>query len=268
MIEFLQQQIASELSTEGKINRLREVLQLLCLKILQDRGCFSSVAFVGGTALRVLYDMRRFSEDLDFSVIDKKDYDFLKLISIVKREFKLCGLEMEAKTKDTKIVQNGMLKFPGLLKVMGISDLKSQKISIKIEVDSNPPAGWQIEKTIVNKIYVLHITHFALSSLYSTKIHACFFRKYAKGRDFYDFVWYLGKKIKPNYELLNNAIKQTEGKDPELCDENIKDFLLPRIAKVDFKMIKKDVERFLEDKNELRLLQSSVISKSVADVFE
>ena len=267
MIEFLQQQVASETSAEKKINRLRELLQILCLKIMHDKGCFSKVAFVGGTALRILYDMRRFSEDLDFSVIDKKDYDFSEIISTLEHEFKLYGLEMTTKTKTGKIVQDSMLKFPKLLKIMGLSELEGQKLSIKIEVDSNPPPGWQLENTLVNKVYILNITHFALSSLYATKLHSCFFRKYVKGRDFYDLVWYLGKKIKPNYELLNNAIKQTEGKDFALCEGSIKDFLLERLVKIDFKPVKKDVERFLEDKSELKLLEKTVISKSIEKVF-
>lgn len=267
MIEFLQKHIDSERSAESKINRLREMLQLLCLKILQDKKYFSSVAFVGGTALRVLYDMRRFSEDLDFSVISKKDYDFSEIVSTVLHEFKLHGLSPEARTRAAKTVQSSMLKFSGLLKALGISGLENQKLSIRIEVDSGPPDGWQIEKTVINKIYVLNITHFSLSSLYSTKMHACFFRKYTKGRDFYDLVWYLGKRVRPNYKLLNNAIKQTEGEELGLCDKNIKDFLLDKISKVDFKEIKRDVGRFLEDKSELELLQPSVISKCILDAF-
>ena len=267
MIEFLQQQIALQESFEKKLNRLREVLQLICLKIMQDEAYFSKVAFVGGTALRVLYDMRRFSEDLDFSVIEKKDYSFSRLISTLEHEFKLSGLELHTKTKVTKTVQGSMLKFPDLLKVMGLSGLEGQKLSIKIEVDSNPPSGWQLENTIVNKIYVLNITHFTLSSLYATKLHSCFFRKYVKGRDFYDLIWYLGKKIKPNYKLLNSAIKQTEGKDFGIDEKNIKDFLQERLAKIDFNLVKRDVERFLEDKNELQLLKTSVIAKSIVNVF-
>ena len=267
MIEFLKQYISSEISNEGKLNKLREALQLLSLKIIQDKGCFANLAFVGGTALRVIYDMRRFSEDLDFSVIDKNGYDFRKIISKLEREVKLGGLKIEAKLNVDKTVQSGMLKFPGLLKALGISELEAQKLSIKLEVASNPPKGWQIENTVVNKIYVLNITHFTIPSLYATKIHACFFRRYVKGRDFYDLLWYLGKKAALNYALLNNAIKQTEGKSPKLDENNIKHFLLEKAAKVDFGLIRKDVERFLEDKNELGLLEKSIMSKSITDAF-
>jgi len=267
MIEFLKKHISLEESREAKVNKLREVLQLLTLKIMQDKKCFSKMAFVGGTALRVLYNMRRFSEDLDFSVIDKKGYDFLEIMSLLRREFELNGLKIETKAKNVKAVQSCMLRFPELLNTLDVSKSRDQKLSIKIEADSNPPAGWHIEKTLVNKMYVLNITHFDLPSLYATKIHACFFRTYIKGRDFYDLMWYLAKKIKPYYSLLNNAIKQTQGSDLGLNDKNIKDFLLGRVAKVDFKTVKKDVERFLEDKSELKLLEAPIISKSIIDVF-
>jgi len=262
MIEFFKQYISSAAKTEDKINKLREALQLLVLKILQDKGYFANMVFVGGTALRILYDMRRFSEDLDFSVINKKNYDFSKIISEIKREFKLSGIEIETKTKAAKTVQGSMLRFPNLLYALGLSGLRGQKLSVKIEVDSNPPPGWRIEDTIVNKIYILNITHFDIPSLYATKIHACFFRKYTKGRDFYDLMWYLGKRTKPNYLLLNNAIKQTHAKAYDLNEANIKDFLLEKIANINFDAIKKDVERFLEDKNEIKLLTKEVIEKA------
>lgn len=267
MIEFLRQQIADIKTNEGKINRLREALQLLCLKILQDKGYFSNIAFVGGTALRILYDMRRFSEDMDFSVIDKKGYDFTDLAFIVKRELELNNLDVNIKPKIAKTVQSCMLKFPGVMKNAGLLASEDQNLSIKIEVDSNPPAGWHAESTIVNKLYVLNVTHLSIASLYATKLHACFFRKFIKGRDFYDLVWYLGKKIKPNYELLNNAIAQTHGNLTALDSGNIKEFLLEKLAKIDFSSVVKDVERFLEDKSELKMLDKDVISKGIADVF-
>lgn len=267
MIEVLQQHIAGEVSAEGKINRLREFLQLLCLKILHDKGYLSKMAFVGGTALRIIYDMRRFSEDLVFSLVQKEEYDFSEVVSELERNFKLYGLEMKAKTKIVKTVQGGMLKFPGLLKAMGLSALESRNVLIKMEVDSNPPSGWNLKNTMVNKLYLLNIAHPDLPSLYAAKLHACFYRRYTKGRDFYDLAWYLGKRLKPNYPLLNNAIEQTQGSSPGLGENNIKEFLLKKVEGVDFKIVKEDVKRFLEDKNELRLLDASLISRSIEDVF-
>jgi hypothetical protein len=142
VIDLLKQYIGPETSYENKINKLRKLLQLLALKTLQDKGYFANLAFVGGTALRILYNMRRFSEDLDFSLIRRKNYDFSEIISVLRREFKLNGLILETEAKTSKIVQSGMLKFPGLLKTLGLSELKGQKLSIRVEVDFNPlPAG-------------------------------------------------------------------------------------------------------------------------------
>jgi len=267
MIDFLKQQISRETSAETKANLLREHLQLLCLKIMHDKDYFRDVAFVGGTALRILYDMKRFSEDLDFSVINKGGYSFQEIITGLLRELKLNGLEAEAKKKTSRTIQEGALRFPGLLKEMGLSALEKQKLSIRLEVDSNPPAGWRVENTVINKAYILNITHYDLPSLYATKLHACFFRRYTKGRDFYDLLWYLGKRVKPNYELLNNAVRQTEGEDLDLSGRNIGGFLAGKLERTDFALVRKDVERFLEDRNELRLLEKQVFLKSAADVF-
>ena len=190
MIDILKKQFSQDMNSEEKINRLREFLQILCLKIIHDKGYFKNVAFVGGTALRVLYDLRRFSEDLDFSVIKTEGYDFSEIIKALEYELKLYGLNVESKNKIDKTVQSSFLKFNQLLKEFGLSQLEEQKLSVRIEVDSNPPKGWGTESTLINKTYVFPILHFDLPSLYATKLHACFFRRFIKGRDFYDFIWY------------------------------------------------------------------------------
>jgi predicted nucleotidyltransferase component of viral defense system len=254
MIEVLKQQFTLNMSSEEKLNRVREFLQILCLKILHDKGYFNYIAFVGGTALRILHGLRRFSEDLDFSVIKKKGYAFLELISGLERELKLYNLKVETKNKSDKIVNNSFFKFPQLLNSLGISYLKSQKLSIRIEIDSNPPMGWDIQTTMINKTYIFPILHFDLPSLYATKLHACFFRKFIKGRDFYDLLWYLGKKVRPNFTLLNNAIKQTEGENLKLNEANFKKFVLQKLKEIDFTFVQHDVVRFLEDKKEIKLL--------------
>lgn len=259
MIDLIKQRFKPEMDPEEKLNRVREFLQIVVLKIIYDKGFFKNIVFVGGTALRILYDLRRFSEDLDFSLINDKGYVFALINSEIERGFKLYGLDVEIKAKEEKTVHSAFLKFPGLLKDLGLSRLDSQKLSIKFEVDSRPPLGGKIETTLVNKIYFINIAHPDISSLYATKLHACLFRKYAKGRDFYDLVWYLTKKITPNFILLNNAIEQTQGENLGLSEENFKGFLAERIEKVDFKSVRSDVARFLEDKKELDFLNAEVI---------
>jgi len=255
MIELLKQQISGDKREEDKINRGREFLQILALKIMHDKGFFKNLAFVGGTALRFLFDLRRFSEDLDFSLVNKKDYNFSNINSQLEHEFRLYGFNIETKPKEEKTVQNTLLKFRGLLKELGLSELTDQKLSIKIEVDSNPPKGWNLQTTLINKVYMVNLTHFDTGSLYAGKLSACFLRKYTKGRDFYDLIWYLSKHVKPNYLMLNNAIMQTQGFNPNINDNNFNSFLLKKLETIDFNAVKKDVERFLEDRNELELLE-------------
>lgn len=267
MIDVIKQQFKDGMSMNQKLNLTREFLQILTLKIMNEKKFFSQAAFVGGTALRILYDLKRFSEDLDFSLINKEKYDFDRIQKELLRSFQLYGLPFEAKVRSEGSIHSMMMKFTGLLKDLGLSELSAQKLSIKWEADVNPPAGWQISNTIINRIYMFNIAHYDLPSLFAGKLHACFFRKFTKGRDFYDFVWYLGKSVRPNYTLLNNAIRQTEAKDARVSEANFKQFLLDHLQGVDFAFVKKDVERFLEDKSELNLFNLKIIQETIKRVY-
>lgn len=263
MIDIIKQQFQLYDSVESKIHKTREFLQILCLKILYDKDYFKNLAFVGGTALRILFGLRRYSEDLDFSLVRKEGYYFPELCRQLQKGLSLFGLKTDAKTNAKNNVQSSLLKFTGIMKHLSLSQLPEQKLSIKIEIDSRPPKGWRIENTIINKTYLFTISHFDLPSLYATKIHACFFRGFTKGRDFYDFAWYLANKVQPNYALLNNAIRQTQKKDYLINKHNFKEFLLESISQVDFTYVRSDVERFLEDKNELKLLETKTIARNI-----
>ncbi|HBR15671.1 MAG TPA: hypothetical protein DD723_09085 [Candidatus Omnitrophica bacterium] len=267
MIDVIKQQFEDGMPMGKKLNLTREFLQILSLKILYEKGLFRNLAFVGGTALRILYDIKRFSEDLDFSLIDAKKYNFESLQSDLSKVFHLYGLPLEIKAQSARNVHSMMMKFTGLLKSLGLSELHGQKFSIKLEIDTNPPEGWEVTNTIVHKNYMFNILHYDLPSLFAGKLHACFYRKYTKGRDYYDLVWYLAKKVKPNFTLLNNAIKQTQGRESEINEENIKDFILSHIQQVDFEFVKKDVERFLEDKKELNLFDPRLIRETVNQLY-
>ena len=267
MIEIFQQQIKKDMSREQKLNVTRELLQLMALKILYDKDILDQMAFVGGTALRFLHDLKRFSEDLDFSLVGGKGYNFQAVLGALETGFKLYGLRPDLKPKEEKTVQSCFLKFGALLKELDISPLADEKVTIKFEIDTNPPEGAAIQKSMVNRTYFFYVIHHDLPSLYATKLCACFYRKYTKGRDFYDLIWYLGKKIKPNYELLNNAITQTQKVSLDLDEHTIKGFLLEQIEKVDLKQAGRDVERFLEDKNDLKLFDKELLKSSIDRVF-
>lgn len=259
MLEVIRNQIKDAGSLEEKIHLLRESLQILLLKIIYDLGSYKNIAFVGGTALRILFDLKRFSEDLDFSLIKREGYDFKKLVNDIQNHFTNYGLITEVNVDNEKIVNSVMFKFKKVLNQLELSPLLSQNLNIKLEVDTNPPEGFVIKMSLINKIYVFTTTHYDLSSLYAGKLHACFFRKYIKGRDYYDLLWYLGKKIKPNFLLLNNAIKQTKGVELNIDEENFLIFLKEKLSVVDFEKVRKDVERFIVNKEELKLLNMETI---------
>jgi len=263
MLNLIKKTISKIPSHEAKIHTTREFLQLLILKILYDKGYFKNLSFVGGTALRFLYGLQRFSENLDFSLINRESYEFDVFLKRVVYELEKRGFSLEVKKSIEKPIQSGMFKFKDILFNSGLSNQRSQKLFIKIEVDSKPPKGWNTEISLVNKHFVFTVTHFDIPSLYATKLHACFFRKYTKGRDFYDLLWYLGKKALPNFKFLNNAIKRTEYKKANVDAENFNDFLREKLLNIDFAKVRKDVERFIEDKNELKLLDKDLILKLV-----
>lgn len=264
MLDIIKKHLNDKMSIEEKTHLVREDLQIIILKILYDLGMFKIVAFVGGTALRVLFDLRRFSEDLDFSIIQKEGYDFNKLSQNLEHQLEKYGLKADFKENDQKIVQSIMLRFKDILPNLGLSPIKSQKLSIRLEIDTNPPAGWKTEISLINKMYTFTVVHYDIPSLYASKLCACFFRKYVKGRDFYDLVWYLGKKTTPNFQLLNNAIRQIDSQSGALItSENFKEFLKTQLAKINFSNVRRDVERFLVDKEEVKILDKDIIMQLI-----
>ena len=149
MIEALRHELASAASVEDKTNRAREFLQILALKSLSDQDAFSRVAFIGGTALRVIFGLRRFSEDLDFSIVSSRGYDFSDICGGLAKAFRSNGLDAGVDKQNERTVNAAFLSFPGLPHALGLSGHKGEKLSIKIEVDRRPPAGW---KTQANRV--------------------------------------------------------------------------------------------------------------------
>ncbi len=261
MIDILRRQIEGGHTREEKVNHLREFLQILILKIIYDTGYFKNLSFVGGTALRILYDLRRFSEDIDLSLFKKSHFDFNLFAGRLKNQLKSYGLEVELKTVERNTVKTIDIRFKNILMPLALSPHRGELLFVRVEIDSNPPKGAKTEISLINRTYVFTVTHFDLPSLYATKLHACFFRGFVKGRDFYDLLWYLGKKTKPNFELLRRAIKQTHPEYPLVTEHNFKEFVRKELEKIDFKKARQDVARFLEDKEELRLIDRDVFLK-------
>jgi hypothetical protein len=243
--------------------RAREYLQARILESLQDGGMFLRWAFVGGTALRFLFDLPRFSEDLDFSLITPvDDPGFQAALTGVKRTLTLEGYGSEVAVNVRKTVASAWIRFPGLPHELGFSPHASQTLSIKVELDGNPPPGARLQTTVVRRHVTLNLCHHDKASLLAGKVHAILSRRWAKGRDLYDLVWYLADRTwpAPNLDLLNAALVQTGWKGPSLTSTNWRAMLRQRIETLDWKKIRADVRPFLERERDLDLMAKSVLS--------
>ncbi|PIP15933.1 MAG: hypothetical protein COX46_04685 [bacterium (Candidatus Ratteibacteria) CG23_combo_of_CG06-09_8_20_14_all_48_7] len=224
--------------------------------MLHEKGTFRLTAFLGGTALRFLYNLPRFSEDLDFSMVKKSaGYSFPDIIGRIKEEFTLAGYNLSVSYNDKKIVQHAFFKFRDLMYETGISPLKEQNFSIKIEIDTNPPRGAVLKTEIVNKYFPMAFLSYDLPSLFAGKIHAILNRKYTKGRDLFDLGWYLSrwKDLSPNITLLQNGLVQTDWKERFPTREDWRRYLYDVVEKVDWKRVANDVTSFLENPADLNI---------------
>lgn len=219
---------------------LTEYLQTEILAILYGSKYGSSLSFLGGTCLRFVYRIERFSEDLDFDLI-KTGLDYEELAKHLEKKLKEQGFGVDVRVKKTENIFIIFVKFSDVLMQMGLSNMPDQKIKIKFEVDPTPYKNIQYESRQIStygKTFSLIAN--TPETLFAQKIIALKLRPYQKGRDFYDLVWFLAQKnIEPNYEILkekNIAISNRK----ELVSE-----LQKIISKLDLKQAVKDVERFL-----------------------
>lgn len=256
MKDYAVQLAASRTKNNEKLNCLREYLQSYILRILFDDGFFDYCAFIGGTALRFLYRIPRFSEDLDFSATGRTVYPFESGILKLKRELDISGYDVTIKYNASKTVQYAMIGFVGIMFEAGISPHRNQKLSIKIEIDTRPPAG-AISVTHISDIYfpMAYVTY-NLPSLFAGKLHALLCRNYTKGRDFFDLGWYLSRwpDISPNISLLQNGLSQTGWKEPFPAENDWRKWLFRVVESADWMVVKQDVMPFLERPADLNIL--------------
>jgi predicted nucleotidyltransferase component of viral defense system len=258
MRDYIKSIVNKNKSPDDNLNRVREYIQAYFLYVIYRKKFYQNMVFTGGTALRFIHQIRRFSEDLDFSLSGRvKQLDFDGMMQDVAREFKLAGYEIEIKTKLRLAVHSALMKFPGILFETGLSPLKDEKLLIKVEIDSRPPAGGIEAHTLVNSPFTFYMLHYDLSSLFAGKVHALLCRVYTKGRDWFDLFWYLSKfkELEPNFIMLNNALVQTEKKPITLDSQTWKAALNKAAHKADFAQVRKDVGRFLERPEEVEFLE-------------
>lgn len=239
------------------LNLAREYLQALILESMQRSGAMVLLAFHGGTALRFLFGSGRYSEDLDFALEgEAKRYDFRAYLRTIKSELLGQGYQIELKINDNKIVHTASVRFPGLLFDLGLSPHPSQTLSIKIEVDTNPPSGATLATSLIRRHFVLRLQHHDQASLIAGKIHAIFQRPFVKGRDLYDLFWYLSDRAwpLPNFVLLSNALQQTGWTGEIPTEKNWRQLLTKHLQTLSWEQVRADVAPFLPSPNELEFL--------------
>lgn len=173
-------------------NVMREYLQARILESLQVQGAWRSIAFMGGTALRFLYHLPRYSEDLDFSLeAPDQGFDLRTQMQATCARLEHEGYDVRARVATKVAVHKAFVSFPGLEHQMGLSTRTDKAFSIKVEVDTRPPEGAKLETTTVRRYATLRLTHHDKASLVAGKVAALICREWLKGRDVYDLVWYL-----------------------------------------------------------------------------
>ncbi len=232
-----------------KRNQVREYLQARVLQGLQDSGAFLTWAFHGGTALRFLYRLPRFSEDLDFSLMGAPgETGFGSRLEAVKRQFHAENYRIELAIKEQKTVQSAFIRFPGLLHELRLSAREEETLSVRVELDTHPPEGARLETTAIRKHVLLRLSHHDRGTLLAGKINALLTREFLKGRDVYDLVWYLSDPEwpSPNFDYLNAALGQFDWPGPLLSSENWREVLIERLKPLSWQDAARDVQPFLE----------------------
>ena len=250
-------------------NAAREILQEIALLGLWRGGFFERAAFSGGTALRIFHGLRRFSEDLDFTLVEPRDETRLeRYLPGVATELESWGFSFEAEAKSggsESGIESAFLKGSTQLNLLHIgapADLarrlpQNQKLQIKLEMDIEPPlkATTEVRTQLLPTPYQVRL--YDLPSLFAGKLHEVLCRGWksrVKGRDFYDFVCYVGRKIQPNLEHLEARMRQSGPWDGgTMTRQVLVDLLHERFAAIDFKQAADEVRVFLPDPRELQL---------------
>ena len=241
--------VSTSPTTAGAVNQVREYLQARILDGLQRAGAMTCLAFHGGTALRFLYSTLRYSEDLDFALERHPTrYDLTRYVGEVERPLLAERYVVDTTIDRARAVESASVRFPGLLHELGLSPHPNQVLWVKIEVDTNPPAGAGLAATVVRRHVTLHLQHHDRPSLLAGKLHAILQRPYTKGRDVFDLFWYLSDPAwpEPNLTLLNNALSQTGWTGERLTEKNWRELVANRLREVAWDRVADDVSPFVE----------------------
>jgi predicted nucleotidyltransferase component of viral defense system len=255
-------------SVDDSVRALREIIQEVALLGLWRAKFFEHAAFYGGTALRILYGLDRFSEDLDFSLLaPSDDFNLGRYTASLEEELLAFGFNVQVEMVDKAVesaVQSAFLKGNTRNELLVIETgedvarqvLAGQVLKIKLEVDTDPPAGFATHTR-----YLLHPIPFAvrcytLPDLFAGKMHALLFRRWknrVKGRDWYDFVWYAANHPRLNLAHLEQRMRQTGHwqADQPLTAQAFSELLNEAIEQLDVDQARRDVAPFVKDRRML-----------------
>lgn len=257
-----------------QIDKLREVLQQTALLGLARHQFFEHAIFYGGTALRILYGLDRYSEDLDFSLLKPNpNFDFTPFLYGMQQELLAMGFKMDIdvrkKNADTGIwsaflkgnTLSMLLSFQEKTKIKGIHP--EQKIQLKLEIDTDPPlCHLPPESKLVTNPIPFYVSTYAIVDLFAGKMHAALCRnwkKRIKGRDWYDLIWYIQSGIPVNLAHLRERMRQTKHLHPkEKLDKNeLLEKIHTKIDEIDWEIAKSDIAPFIPDKQRLAIWSAS-----------
>jgi predicted nucleotidyltransferase component of viral defense system len=257
-------------SVDDSVRALREIIQEVALLGLWRAKFFEHAAFYGGTALRILHGLDRFSEDLDFSLLEPSpDFNLLRYTASLEEELMAFGFNVRVEMIDKTVesaVQSAFLKANTrneLLVIEAGEELSGQVsagqvLKVKIEVDTDPPPGFSTSTRYLLQPIPFAVRSYALPDLFAGKMHALLFRKWknrVKGRDWYDFVWYAANHPQLNLAHLEQRMRQTGhwGGEQLLSPAAFRDLLFNAIARLDVNQARKDVAPFIKDQQMLAL---------------
>jgi predicted nucleotidyltransferase component of viral defense system len=246
-------------------NALKEIMQEIALLGLWRAKFFEHALFYGGTALRILHKLPRFSEDLDFSLLKKDEkFDLKEYHEAIKVELEAFGFLVEVEKKERSQdsqIESAFIKASTKTHFIKISTPKeisgriqsNQILKIKIELDTNPPGKHGLEVIDVFRPVVFQVKTMPLEDLFAGKLHAVLARSWkrrAKGRDFYDYLWYIGQNVSPNLEHLQERLIQSGHLNTEekLTTEKFKEKLFERFQCLDIDQARQDVRIFLNER--------------------
>ena len=246
---------AYDVATEKQMrNAIFEVNQQLILAGLYNGGFFDVAAFYGGTCLRIFHGLQRFSEDMDFSLLVPDDkFDFTKYFQPIIDEFAIVGREVEIKKKDKKgfgKVESAFLK--DNTDVYDVSFLTEKSIKIKIEVDTQPPLNFKTEQKLLLQPHSFMTRCFTLPDLFAGKMHALVYRGWknrVKGRDWYDFEWYVRHNVPLDFVHLAERVRQFN--NAEIGQAEFMVQLKNRLASANINQVKSDALPFVRNPKEL-----------------